>query len=282
MNLTNPSVIRPLMERHGFSFSRSLGQNFLINPTVCPRMAAASGAAPGVGVLEIGPGVGVLTRELAALAERVVAIEIDRRLPPILSETLADCPNVSVVVADAMTIDLRALLAERFGDMPVVVCANLPYYITSPLLMRLLEQRLPLRAVTVMVQKEAAERICAAPGTRACGAISAAIAYYAAPEPLFTVSRGSFMPAPKVDSRVLRLTLRSVPPIQVAEETAFFSLIRAAFSQRRKTLVNAVSHGLQLDKQAVAAAVAAAGLPPTARAEELRLEDFAALSSALA
>ena len=281
INLTNPSAIRPLLERHGFSFSRSLGQNFLINPSVCPRMAAASGAAPGVGVLEIGPGIGVLTQELAALAEKVVAVEIGHRLPPILSETLAGCPNVSVVEGDAMELDLRTLLAEQFGEMPVVVCANLPYYITSPLLMRLLEQRLPLRAITVMVQKEAAERICAAPGTRACGAVSAAIAYYAEPEQLFTGSRGSFMPAPKVDSRVIRLTLRAAPPIRVPDETAFFSLIRAAFSQRRKTLVNAVSHGLQLDKGTVSAAVAAAGLPPMARAEELELEAFARLSSLL-
>lgn len=279
MNLTNLSEVRALLNRHGFAFSKALGQNFLVNPTVCPRMAEASGAR-GIGVLEIGPGVGTLTAELAKVAKKVVAVELDDRLPPILAETLADFDNVAVVQGDALTLDLAALIADRFGDLPVVLCANLPYYITSPLIMRLLEERLPLRALTVMVQREAADRLCAAPGTRACGAVSLAVSYYARPEPLFHVSRGSFLPAPNVDSRVIRLVLQP-PPVSVPDEAAFFRLIRASFSQRRKTLVNAASSGLALPKDVVAAAVAAAALPPTARAEELTLDDFARLAAAL-
>ena len=194
--LTDPAVIKELLQRHGFSFSRALGQNFIINPGVCPKMAELGGAAPGVGVLEIGPGFGVLTAELCRRAEKVVAIELDDRLPPILAETLAEFKNVTIVQGDAMVLDLPALIEEHFAGMPVVVCANLPYYITSPIIMRLLEGPLPIRSLTVMVQKEAAVRITAAPGTRECGAISAAVWYYSTPKLLFPVSRGSFLPAP--------------------------------------------------------------------------------------
>ena len=196
--LTDPAVIKELLQRHGFSFSRALGQNFIINPGVCPKMAELGGAAPGVGVLEIGPGFGVLTAELCRRAEKVVAIELDDRLPPILAETLAEFKNVTIVQGDAMVLDLPALIAEHFAGMPVVVCANLPYYITSPIIMRLLEGPLPIRSLTVMVQKEAAVRITAAPGTRECGAISAAVWYYSTPKLLFPVSRGSFLPAPGI------------------------------------------------------------------------------------
>ena len=185
--LTDPAVIKELLQRHGFSFSRALGQNFIINPGVCPKMAELGGAAPGVGVLEIGPGFGVLTAELCRRAEKVVAVELDDRLPPILAETLAEFKNVTIVQGDAMVLDLPALLEEHFAGMPVVVCANLPYYITSPIIMRLLEGPLPIRSLTVMVQKEAAVRITAAPGTRECGAISAAVWYYSTPKLLFPV-----------------------------------------------------------------------------------------------
>ena len=207
--LTDPAVIKELLQRHGFSFSKALGQNFIINPSVCPRMAELGGVAPGVGVLEIGPGFGVLTAELCRRAEKVVAVELDDRLPPILAETLAEFHNVTIVPGDVMELDLSALIAEHFAGMPVVVCANLPYYITSPVIMRLLEQPLPIRSLTVMVQKEAAQRITAAPGTRECGAISAAVWYYSTPKLLFSVSRGSFLPAPAVDSAVIRL---DIPP----------------------------------------------------------------------
>ncbi len=278
--LTDVGYIRQLLERHGFSFSKKLGQNFLINPSVCPRMAEACGAGEDTGVLEIGPGIGVLTRELALRAGRVVAVELDDRLPPVLAETLADRDNVRVVQGDCMKLDLHALLREEFGDRPVAVCANLPYYITSPIIMNLLESRLPVENITVMVQKEAAQRLCAAPGTRQAGAVTLAVAYYAEAETLFTVSRGSFMPAPNVDSAVIRLAVRKQPPCSVKDEKVMFRLIRAGFGQRRKTLLNSLT-GAGYSKEALSAAFAAAGVAPTARAEQLTLTDFAALADAL-
>lgn len=278
--LTDIAYVRDLLSRHGFSFSKKLGQNFLINPSVCPRMAACCGADKEGGVLEIGPGVGVLTKELAAVAGQVVAIELDDRLLPVLDETLADCENVAVVHGDALKLDLHALIGERFGNRPVSVCANLPYYITSPLIMALLESRLPIDALTVMVQREAADRLCAAPGTRAAGAVTLAVAYYAEAEKLFDVSRGSFMPAPNVDSAVIRLTVRKTPPVDVKDEKLMFRLIRAGFGQRRKTLSNSLSSAVP-DRDRLRAALEAAGVSPTARAEELTLAQFAAIADAL-
>jgi 16S rRNA (adenine1518-N6/adenine1519-N6)-dimethyltransferase len=281
MALTDRAYLRDLLQRHGFTFSKAMGQNFLINPSVCPRMAEESGAAAGVGVLEIGPGIGVLTAELAKRADRVVCIELDKRLLPILDETLADFDNVEIINGDVMEVDLAEILATRFAGMPVVVCANLPYYITTPILMRLLESRLPIEAITVMVQKEAADRLCAAPGERECGAISAAIAYYATARRVFPVSAGSFMPAPKVDSAVIRLEIHDEPPVSVRDEHLLFEVVRGAFSQRRKTVVNALSSALGLGKPQVADCMAACGLSPTARAEQLTLADLAALSDAI-
>lgn len=284
-NLSNIAVIRELLSRHGFSFSKQLGQNFLINPSVCPRMAEFSYAGPQVGMIEIGPGIGILTRELSARAKKVVAVELDERLLPVLEETLAGCSNVKVLHADAMKVDFAALIREEFGGEKtparVALAANLPYYITSPLIMRLLESRLPLEALTVMVQKEAAQRLCAEPGTRAAGAVSLAVRYYSEPEILFGVSRGSFLPAPSVDSAVIRLRIRSQPPVFVQNEAALFSLIRAAFSQRRKTLGNALCSGLKLEKASVLQKMAACGIPENARAESLTLQQFGALSDAL-
>lgn len=280
MQLTNPSVIKELLTRHGFSFSKALGQNFIINPGICPRMAEEGGAAPGVGVLEIGPGFGVLTAELARRADKVVAIEIDDRLPPILAETLAEFDNVTILSGDAMELDLHAVIAEHFPGMEVVVCANLPYYITSPLVMRLLEQDLPLTAITVMVQKEAAQRIVSPPGSRLCGAISAAVWYYSTPRQLFGVSRGSFMPAPEVDSAVMRLDINKTPPIDVPDRRDYFKVVKAAFSQRRKTLLNSLSSGLSLSKDAVRAILSEAEIAENTRAEQLSLQQFGALAAA--
>lgn len=276
--LTNRSVIRDLLQRHGFTFSKALGQNFIINPSICPRIAEQGGAAAGVGVIEIGAGIGVLTAELARRAQRVVCIEIDSRLLPILSETLADFSNVSIVNEDVLKVDLPALIAREFTGMEVVVCANLPYYITSPILMALLEQRLPIRSVTVMVQKEAAQRICAPPGTRESGAISAAVWYYSQPRLLFPVSRGSFLPAPAVDSAVIRLDVRAAPPVAVADEALFFAVVRGAFGQRRKTILNTLSAALKLDKEQTRRIIEGAGVSPGARAEALTLEEFAAIA----
>lgn len=279
--LSDISTIRAVLEKNGFHFSKALGQNFLINPSVCPRMAALSGAADCAGAVEVGPGIGVLTWELSQVAKKVVSIELDKRLLPVLDETLADCDNVKILNADVMKLDLRRMIEEEFPGGEVAVCANLPYYITSPVIMRLLEERLPVTSITVMVQKEAAERLCAHPGERACGAVSAAVWYYAEPEILFQVSRGSFMPAPNVDSAVIRLRIRKTPPVEVANEPFFFRVVRAAFAQRRKTAVNSIANTLGRSKQAVAAAFDAAGVPQNARAEALTLEDFAALTAGL-
>ena len=280
-NLSDIAVIRDVLSRHGFRFSKSLGQNFLVNPGVCPRMAEECGASPETGVLEVGPGIGVLTAELAKRASRVVSIELDQRLLPVLDETLADFSNVKIVNGDVMKLDLAGLLAEEFPGMEVVVCANLPYYITSPVIMRLLEEKLPIASLTVMVQKEAAERLCALPGSRQCGAVSAAVQYYAEPEVLFSVGRGSFVPQPNVDSAVIRFRIRKAPPVKVEDERAFFSLVKAAFGQRRKTVANSVSALLGLPKETVQRACEAAGVSPTARAEQLSMEQLAALSSAI-
>ena len=283
MALTDLSVIRDLCARYDFSLSKGFGQNFIINPGVCPRIAEASGIGPGWGALEIGPGIGVLTEQLAERADKVVSVEVDTRLQPLLAETMAGHPNFKLVLGDVLKVDLAALLKAEFPGIPVAVCANLPYYITSPILMRLLEERLPIRSITVMVQKEAAQRLCAAPGTRQAGAISYAVAYYAAPELLFTVQPGSFYPAPKVTSAVIRLTLHDTPPVQPAngDERGLFRLIRAAFSQRRKTAANAVAAGLGLPKPRVTAALQAAGLDARLRPEQLTLADYCALQAAL-
>lgn len=282
--LTDISVIRELLGRHGFTFSKALGQNFLINPSVCPRMAEAAikGTADGarVGVIEIGPGIGVLTKELLERAEKVVAVELDKRLLPVLEETLGDFDNFKVVNADVLELDLHALIAEEFSGMEVVVCANLPYYITSPVIMKLLEDRLPVSSVTVMVQKEAAVRLCAEPGTRDSSAITVAVRYYCDPELLFHVSAGSFMPAPKVDSTVIRLNLRE-PTVHPESEESFFKVIKAAFAQRRKTVLNSLSSSLSLDKNAVRAILESAGVDENARAERLTLENFADISDAV-
>ena len=279
--LSDISTIRAVLEKNGFHFSKALGQNFLINPSVCPRMASLSGAADCAGAVEVGPGIGVLTWELSQVAKKVVSIELDKRLLPVLDETLADCDNVKILNADVMKLDLRRMIEEEFPGGEVAVCANLPYYITSPVIMRLLEERLPVTSITVMVQKEAAERLCAHPGERACGAVSAAVWYYAEPEILFQVSRGSFMPAPNVDFAVIRLRIRRTPPVEVADEPFFFRVVRAAFAQRRKTAVNSIANTLGRSKQAVAAAFDAAGVPQNARAEALTLEGFAALTAGL-
>ena len=280
--LSDISTIREVMEKNGFSFSKALGQNFLINPSVCPRMAEMSGAADCAGAVEVGPGIGVLTYELSQVSKKVVSIELDKRLLPVLDETLADCDNVKIINADVMKIDLKKVIEEEFGGGEVAVCANLPYYITSPVIMRLLEERLPITSVTVMVQKEAADRLCAKPGTRACGAVSAAVQYYAEPEILFDVSRGSFMPAPNVDSAVIRLKIRKTPAVAVSDEKLFFRVVKAAFAQRRKTAVNSISNTLGMKKQAVADAFTAANIEANARAEALTLEQFAALTNCLA
>ena len=280
-NLTNINVIKEILGRHGFSFSKSLGQNFLINPSVCPKIAEMGNAAAGWGVLEIGTGVGVLTHELARRADKVVAVEIDSRLIPVLEETLSEHSNVTIINEDVMKADLRKIISENFSGLKVAVCANLPYYITSPVIMLLLESRLPVESITVMVQKEAGKRICAQMGTRDAGAVTAAVRYYSEPELLFDVSRGSFLPSPNVDSCVIRLNVRKEPAVQTENEEFFFRTVRGAFSQRRKNLANSLSSVLGIPKSQAAEAIRAAGLSENVRPEQLLLEDFSNVSSEL-
>lgn len=280
-NLTNITVIRDIFERHGFSFNKNLGQNFLVNPSVCPKIAEMGNAQHGWGILEIGTGVGVLTHELAKRADKVVAVEIDSRLIPVLGETLAEHDNVKIINEDVMKADLSKIISENFAGLKVGVCANLPYYITSPVIMLLLESRLPIESVTVMVQKEAGKRLCAEMGTRDAGAVTAAVRYYSEPKLLFNVSRGSFMPAPNVDSCVIRLDIKKETELVISDEAFFFKVVRGAFSQRRKNICNSISSALGLPKQTVAEAVAAAGISETARAEQLKMTDFAAITEKL-
>lgn len=279
--LSDIGTIKNILNRHGFTFSKSLGQNFLINPSVCPRMAELSGADEGVGVIEIGPGIGVLTNELCRLADKVVAIELDKRLLPVLDETLSEYDNLKVINDDVLKIDLNKLIEDEFSGMEVVVCANLPYYITSPVIMKLLEDKLPVSAITVMVQKEAAQRICAEVGSRQSGAVTVSVNYYAKPEMLFTVSSGSFMPAPKVDSAVIRLNILDEPPVKVYDEKKFFSVVKAAFSQRRKVVSNSISSGLSINKAKAFEILEKSGVSQNARAEQLTLQNFADIANNL-
>lgn len=279
--LSDISVIKDVLSRHGFSFSKALGQNFLINPTVCPKMAEECGADENTGVIEIGAGIGVLTKELAKRARKVVSVELDTRLLPVLDETLAEFDNVEIVNADIMKLDLKKLIEEKFGGMKVAVCANLPYYITSPVITMLLESKLPIESVTVMIQKEVADRLTAPVGSRDSGAVTVCVNYFSKPEKLFDVKKGSFMPMPKVDSAVIRLTVRKEPPVPVGDEKKFFRLVKAAFSMRRKTALNSISSGLGIPKPTVEQALVNVGLDLNVRAEKLTLRDFAALSDNL-
>ncbi|MBP3327880.1 MAG: 16S rRNA (adenine(1518)-N(6)/adenine(1519)-N(6))-dimethyltransferase RsmA [Clostridia bacterium] len=280
-NLSDISVIKDVMTRHGFTFSKALGQNFIVNPSVCPRIAEEGGAREGYGALEIGAGVGVLTAELAKRADKVVCIELDTRLLPVLDETLSDFDNVTIINEDVLKADLHKIIAEHFGDMPFVVCANLPYYITSPVIMKLLESGIGAESITVMVQKEAAQRLCAKVGSRDAGAVTVAVNFYAESKKVFDVSRGSFMPSPNVDSAVIRLDLRENPPVEIKDRRFFFSMIKAAFAQRRKTASNSLSAGMGLPKETVNSAIENAGLAVTVRPESLTMEQLGTLCDCL-
>lgn len=279
--LTDIRYVKEIMSRHGFQTSRSLGQNFLINPSVCPKIAELGNAGTGFGILEIGTGVGVLTKELAKRADKVVAIELDEKLFPILDETLSEFENIKIIHGDAMKYDLQNLLAEEMQDLQVAVCANLPYYITSPLIMRLLEEKLPVKSITVMVQKEAAQRLCAAVGSRESGAVTVAVAYYGKAVRLFDVSRGSFLPAPNVDSAVIQIEPYPEPVWNVQDENLFFRMIRTGFSQRRKQLAGVLAGGFGMTKSAVHEVFARAELSPSVRIEALTMPELVRLSNAL-
>lgn len=282
MELSDKKSVSRILESGGFTFKKSLGQNFLIDPSVCPAMADAA-CGEDTGVIEIGPGAGVLTAELAKRTKRVVSIELDERLRQVLAKTLADFDNVKLIFADVMKTDLSAVIKENFSDCGrVTVCANLPYYITSPVIMSLLESRLPVESITVMVQKEAAQRLCAEVGSRDAGAVTAAVKYYAESEILFEVPKTSFLPPPKVDSAVIQLKILEKPPVETKDEEFFFKFVKACFAQRRKTLVNTVSSTLGTDKEALRGALADIGLEPTVRGEALTLPQLAELADRLA
>lgn len=279
--LSDIGEIKRILGSHGFTFSKAMGQNFLINPSVCPKMASMCGADDKTGVLEIGPGIGVLTNELCKIAKKVVSVELDTRLLPVLAETMAEHKNFKVINSDVLKLDLHKVIAEEFEGMDVVVCANLPYYITSPIIMKLLEDKLPIKALTVMVQKEAADRLCAEVGSRESGAVTVAVNYYSKAEKLFGVSRGSFMPAPNVDSAVIRLNVADKPRIDVKDEKLFFKMVKSAFAQRRKTISNSITSGLGISKDCLRIACENAGISPTARAEALTLEELGSLCDAI-
>ena len=282
MNLCDERTIRELLGRHGFHFSKSMGQNFLIDPQIPAEIAAASGADGSCGVLEIGPGIGPLTVELAQRAGKVVSVELDRSLLPVLAETLAPYPNVEVVSGDVLKLDLAALAAEKLAGLTPIVCANLPYNITTAVLTRLIETPC-FGSFTVLIQREVAQRLAAPQGSGDGGAFSLFLQYHMAPELLFEVPREKFLPAPKVTSAVLRCVRRPRPAVEVEDEKFFFQVVRGAFLLRRKTLANSLAAALPgCSKEAVQQAIAQCGLPADIRGEKLTLADFAALSAALA
>lgn len=281
LDLCNPREIKGLLARHGFRFSKRMGQNFLIEDWVPREIVAASGAEASSGVLEIGPGIGPLTAELAQRAGRVVCVELDRSLLPILAETLAPYDNVEVIQGDVMKLDVKALAEEKLAGFSPMVCANLPYNITTPVLTALIEAR-RFSALTVMIQREVARRICAPPGSGEYGAFSVFCQYHTRPELLFEVGPQCFLPAPKVTSAVVRLTPRAEPPQDRVEEDFFFKVVRASFAQRRKTLLNGLSGAFpQLDKQALRQALRRAELPEDVRGERLGIPEFARLAEEL-
>lgn len=281
LELSNRNDIKGFLEKQGFVFKKKLGQNFLIDGTVAPRMAEFS-ADENTGVIEIGPGAGVLTRELSSRAKKVVAIEIDENLREILSKTLEGCANTEVVFGDILKTDLHTLISDKLSDCErITVCANLPYYITSPVIMKLLRENLPVESITVMVQKEAADRICTEVGSRNAGAITAAINYFSKAKPLFFVPKSSFLPAPKVDSQVITLEIRKAPPVTVSDEEFFFKTVNACFLLRRKTALNSISSALGIEKLQLRTVFEEMGISETARGETFSMETLACLSDKL-
>ena len=279
--LTDMNYLRDVMNRHGFRTSKSLGQNFIINPTICPKIAEYGNAKTGFGILEIGTGVGVLTKELAQRADKVVAVELDEKLFPILKETLSGFENIKIIHGDALKYDLKKLIAEEFPAMDVAVCANLTYYITSPLIMKLLEDQLPVKTITVMVQKEAAQRLCAPVGSRESGAVTVAVAYYGKAVKLFDVSRGNFFPAPNVDSAVIQIEIYPENLWNVSDQALFFRMVRAGFSQRRKQLSGVLAGNLGISKTEMQEIFQSADLAPSVRIEALTMPELIQLSNVI-
>lgn len=282
LDVCDPQVMRGLLAEYGFRFSKSKGQNFLTQRWVPQRIAEASGVDEGCGVLEIGPGFGPLTQELCLRAGKVVALEVDPSLKPVLARTVGEFGNLEVLFCDALKADLPALTAKEFGGLRPMACANLPYYITSPVLTKLLESKC-FSSITVMVQKEVAQRICAAPGTADYSAFTILCQYHAQPELLFDVPASCFMPQPKVTSAVVCLKTRTEPPAAIADEALFFRTVRAAFAMRRKTLLNALSAGFgEFPKAQLSELLEGCGIAPTVRGETLGIPGFAEIANAIA
>lgn len=280
MNLCDRNEIQALLQRHGFRFAKSLGQNFLIDEQVPYDIAAASGADADCGVLEIGPGIGCLTDQLCRRAGKVVSVELDSRLYSVLGETMAAYPHFTLIEGDAMKLDLARVVQEQFGGLRPILCANLPYNITTPVLTKIVESGV-FESLTVLIQKEVAQRICARPGTADYGAFTLLMQYYTEPELLFFVPPTAFLPAPKVTSAVLHCRTRKTPAVQVSDEAAFWRTVRAGFALRRKTLVNSLQTGWNLPKDVLADAITACGFAPDIRGERLSLADYAALTEEL-
>lgn len=280
MDLCDRREIQALLERHGFRFSKAMGQNFLIEGWVPRDIADACGANERTGVLEIGPGIGPLTSQLAQRAGKVVSVELDQRLYPVLRETMAGADNFTLIEGDAMKLDFPQVAAEYFPGLRPILCANLPYNITTPLLTKCVESRC-FDSLTVLIQKEVAQRICAVAGTAEYGAFTVLMQYYTAPELLFTVPPTCFLPAPKVTSAVIRCPVRKAPPVDVVSESALWRTVKAGFALRRKTLVNSLQTGYRLPKEQLAEIVTSCGLSPTVRGERLTLADYAQLTNAL-
>lgn len=281
-NLCDYNELKKLLTPYGFNFSKALGQNFIIDADVCPKMVEMLGVDRDTAVLEVGPGVGVLTKELCRAAGKVVSIELDERLYPVLEKTLGDYDNFELVKGDVMKLNLKQIIDEKLcGFKEVKVCANLPYYITSPVIMTLLQSRLPISEIEVMVQLEAAQRLCAEISSREAGAVSVAVEYYGESEILFNVGRECFMPSPKVDSSVIKITLHKEPKYKVKNEKQFFSLVKSAFAQRRKTLVNSLSNTMGISKAKISQALQEMGYASNVRAEQLTMEELVNLSDLL-
>ena len=280
MDLCDRREIQALLERHGFHFSKAMGQNFLIESWVPRDIADSCGADEGTGVLEIGPGIGPLTQQLARRAGKVVSVELDARLYPVLRETMRGADNFTLIEGDAMKLDFAQVVQEHFSGLRPILCANLPYNITTPVLTKCVESRC-FDSLTVLIQKEVAQRICAEAGTAEYGAFTVLMQYYTAPQMLFTVPAFCFLPAPKVTSAVIHCPVRKTPPVEVVSESALWRTVKAGFALRRKTLVNSLQTGHQLPKERLAEIVTDCGLSPTVRGERLTLEDFARLTNAL-
>ncbi len=282
MNLCDIRTVREILAAFGTGTKKGFGQNFLINQAIPERIAESCCDDSDSVIVEIGPGIGCLTAELAKRYKKVIAFEIDKTLIPVLSYTLGEYKNVEIINKDILEVDLPSVLAEKAAGEKVSVCANLPYYITTPILMRLVECGYPFDSITVMVQAEVASRLAAAPGSADYGAITASLCYYGAPQKLFTVSAGNFMPAPKVNSAVVRIDLYKDKPVKPKDEEVFFKVIKAAFGQRRKTLSNALSTGFpNLQKEQIIEAITACGFDERIRGERLSTADFAALADKL-